>query len=103
MGDLQRTSDKLMFALMSLKFPSEYAEDLALKGHPTIFMKILHYCLFFSSKIVTNYLYTKDIEPNTIYLNDYKFMERVMFITINILGIKPRISLKQFFKYGFAE
>ena len=93
-GDLQKTSDKLMFALMSLKFPSEYAEDLALQGLPTIFMKLLHYTLFYSSKIVTNYLYTRDIEPNTIYLNDYKFMERVLFITINILGLKPRISLK---------
>ena len=91
-----------MFALMSLKFLSECAEDLVLQGHSTIYMKFFHYCLFFSSKILTYYLFTREIEPSTVYLNDYKFMERVMLITINIFGIKSRISLKQFFMYGFA-
>ena len=27
-GDPQKTSDKLMFALISIKFPSQYDEDL---------------------------------------------------------------------------
>ena len=27
-GDLQKTSDKLMFALISVKFPSQYEENL---------------------------------------------------------------------------
>ena len=27
-GDMQKTSDKLMFALISIKFPSNYDEDL---------------------------------------------------------------------------
>lgn len=27
-GDVQKTSDKLMFALISIKFPTKYDEDL---------------------------------------------------------------------------
>ena len=27
-GDVQKTSDKLMFALISIKFPTQYDEDL---------------------------------------------------------------------------
>ena len=72
-------------------------------GHPTIFMKILHYALFYSSSYVKNYLYSKEIDPNTIHLNDFKFMERTFYIINNLLGIKPRIQITQFFKYGFAE
>ena len=59
-----------------------------------IFMKILHYSVFYASKGVANYLFAKDIDPNTIHLNDYKFMERIYYITVNILGIKPRISIQ---------
>ena len=50
----------------------------------------------------------------TIHLNDYKFMEKIMFIFVstvfylkdfqtNIMGLKPRINIQQFFKYGYAE
>ena len=50
-------------------------------------MKILHYTLFFSSKAVTNYLYVQDIDPNTVHLNDYAFMERIMYITVSNLQL----------------
>jgi len=53
-------------------------------GHPTVFMKILHYVLFFSSNNVKNFLYSRQIDPDTIYLNDYKFMERIFFICVSI-------------------
>ena len=39
----------------------------------------------------------------TIHLNDYKFMERIFYIITNLMGIKPRIQIHQFFKYGYAE
>jgi hypothetical protein len=88
-------------------------------GHPTMFMKILHYVLFYSSNAVRNYLYSKEIDPLTIHMNDYKFMEKMFYILVsaikiisnsivyfeqtNLLGLKPRISIQQFFKYGYAE
>jgi hypothetical protein len=55
----------------------------ALDGHPTIFMKILHYVIFYYSGSVRNYLYSKEIDPMTIHLNDYKFMEKIMFIIVS--------------------
>lgn len=30
-------------------------------------------------------------------------MERTFYICNNLLGLRPRIQIKQFFKYGFAE
>lgn len=66
-------------------------------------MQILHYALFYSSSWVRNYLYSREIDPNTVHLNDYKFMERAFFICNNLLGIKPRVTIQQFFKYGFSE
>ena len=83
-GDIQKTSDKLMFALLSIKFPACYDEDQAMDGHPTMFMKILHYVLFYSSAAVRNYLYSKDIDPMTVHMNDYKFMERTFYILVSI-------------------
>ena len=62
-------------------------------GHPTIFMKVLHYTLFYSSNYVKNYLYSKEVDPNTVHLNDYKFMERTFFICNNLLELKPRITI----------
>jgi hypothetical protein len=55
----------------------------ALDGHPTIFMKILHYAVFYASGSVRNFLYSKEIDPMTIHLNDYKFMEKIMFIFVS--------------------
>lgn len=68
-----------------------------------IFMKILHFTIFYASKAVANYLFSKDIDPNTVHLNDYKFMEKIFAIAVAHLGVKPRVSIQQFFKYGFAE
>ena len=53
-------------------------------GHPSAFMKILHFALFYCSVSVRNYLYSKDIDPDTIHLNDYKFMERTFYIVVSI-------------------
>jgi hypothetical protein len=53
-------------------------------GHPTMYMKILHYVVFYSSGAVRNYLYSKDIAPETIHLNDYKFMERIFYIIVSL-------------------
>ena len=46
----------------------------AATGHPTQFMKILHYALFVASASVRKYIIEKGIDPETVYLNDFKFM-----------------------------
>ena len=60
----------------------------AMDGHPTIFMKVLHYTLFYSSVTVRNYLFSKDIDPNTVHMNDHKFMERTFFIIVSLSIVK---------------
>ena len=63
---------------------NSFIEIRALDGHPTMFMKILHYVLFYCSNSVRNYLYSKEIDPMTIHLNDFKFMERTFYIIVSI-------------------
>ena len=65
----------------------------ALDGHPSIFMKILHYAVFYASGSVRNFLYSKEIDPMTIHLNDFKFMEKIMFIFVSSI-----FSLNEIFR-----
>jgi regulator of RNase E activity RraB len=66
-------------------------------------MKIISYTLFVSSASVKNLLIEKGVDPDTVYLNDYKFMKRVLNILVTIFGYRPSVTLDQFFKYGFSE
>ena len=68
-----------------------------------MFLKILHYCLFGCSKTVKAYLFANGVDPDTIHLNDYKFMKSIVYILVNLFNYKVKISLDQFFKYGYAE
>eukprot|EP00350_Pseudokeronopsis_sp_OXSARD2_P008780 CAMPEP_0170542532 /NCGR_PEP_ID=MMETSP0211-20121228/1932_1 /TAXON_ID=311385 /ORGANISM="Pseudokeronopsis sp., Strain OXSARD2" /LENGTH=125 /DNA_ID=CAMNT_0010845625 /DNA_START=256 /DNA_END=633 /DNA_ORIENTATION=+ len=63
----------------------------------------MHFSLFVLFPSVKNYLVSKGVDPNTVYLNDFKFMSRILNVLINVFGYKPQITIHQFFKYGFAE
>lgn len=75
----------------------------AKQGHSTPFLKVLHYALFAASPTVKNHLIASGIDPDTVHLNDLKFLTRVMYILVNIFSYRPQITIDQFFKYGFAE
>ena len=47
-------------------------------------MKIINYSLFVASSSVKNYLFSKGVDPDTVYLNDYKFMKKIFKIMVNI-------------------
>ena len=66
-------------------------------------MKILSYTLFVCSASVKAYLIDKGVDPDTVYLNDYKFMKRVFSLLVTIFGYRPSVTLDQFFKFGFSE
>ena len=68
-----------------------------------MFLKILHYALFGSSTAVKKYIFNAGVDPDTIHLNDYKFFKAVIFILVNLFTYKVKITIDQFFKYGFAE
>jgi hypothetical protein len=57
-------------------------------------MKIIHYVLFVYAPTVKNYLIRKGVDPDTIYLNDYKFLKRVFHIlvpTLHPLNLNPTL------------
>ena len=54
-------------------------------GHPTVFLKVLHYALFGSSPTVKQHLFDNGIDPDTIHLNDIKFFKAVVFILVSAL------------------
>lgn len=66
-------------------------------------MKIISYTLFVSSASVNKHLINKGVDPDTVYLNDYKFMKAVFHILVSIFGYRPSINIDQFFRYGFSE
>ncbi len=55
-------------------------------------MKVIHYTLFVYAPTVKAYLLKKGVDPETVYLNDYKFMSKVFHILVrnlylpNLLG-----------------
>lgn len=58
-----------------------------------MFLKILHYALFGCSKTVKGYLFANGVAPDTIHLNDYKFMKAIVYILVNLFNYKVKISL----------
>ena len=83
-----------------MKLPTIYS---AKTGHHSIFLKCLHYTLFGASPKVCKFLYENGVSPQTQYLPDFKFLTRVMAVLISVLNYKPKLTIEQFFKYGFAE
>lgn len=73
--------------MMKMSKKSNFNLRRAIKGHPTIFMKIINYSLFVASASVKNYLFSKGVDPDTVYLNDFKFMSKVFKILVCFLSL----------------
>lgn len=54
------------------------------------------------SPTVREYLFEKGVNPDTMFLNDEKFLAKVLHLLVNILGYKPALTTNQFFNYGYA-
>ena len=65
----------------------------ARQGHPTMFLKIMHFGLFGVSKTVSHWLFSKGVDRDTVHLNDYKFFKQALHILVNLFGYKPQITL----------
>ena len=66
-------------------------------------MKVLHYALFGVSGPVKKFIFANGIDPDTVHLNDHKFMKTVLHLLANLFHYRPRVTIDQFFRYGFAE
>jgi len=47
-------------------------------------MKIINYTLFVASNSVRKYLHQRNVDPDTAFLNDYKFMRAVFHILVSL-------------------
>ena len=83
--------------------PIVSAEYRAKEGHPTVFLKILHWAFFNTSAAVKHHMFKQGVDPDTIHLNDLKFFKAIKYILVSIFGYKTLVTVDQFFKYGFAE
>ena len=52
-------------------------------GHPTQFLKILHYAMFGSSRSVRDHLFANGVDRDTVHLNDLKFFKSVIYILVS--------------------
>jgi hypothetical protein len=55
-------------------------------------MKIINYTLFVASNSVRKYLHQRNVDPDTAFLNDYKFMKAVFHILVSIPILKFQIG-----------
>lgn len=93
-GDLSKNNDRLKFGLCSIRFPSVYDEDYAKQGHPTQFLKIMHYALFGVSAAVKKYIFANGVDPDVIHLNDSKFMQTILHMLCTLFNYKSNITLE---------
>jgi hypothetical protein len=54
------------------------------------------------SPTVKQHLFSKGISPDTMFLNDEKFLAKALHILMSIFGYKPSLTQHQFFNYGYA-
>jgi hypothetical protein len=102
-GDVNKNIHLLADALTQCKYPNNYSIDAWKAGHPTEFLKILHFALFHLSQHVYQHLMANGVDQDTLVLPDNQFMARVLFIMPQFFSYRPAISIEQFFKYGYAE
>ena len=56
----------------------------AKEGHPTCFLKVMHYALFATSSTVREYMFSNGIDKNVVQLNDLKFFKSVIYILVSV-------------------
>jgi hypothetical protein len=59
--------------------------------------------MFGASPKVRGFLFENGVSEDTQFLTDFKFLNKVMAVLINVLHYKPKLTIDQFFRYGFAE
>ncbi len=57
-----------------------------------MFLKILHYALFAASPSVRDHLFAKGTDPDTVHLNDLKFLTRVLLLLVNEFQYRAKIT-----------
>lgn len=48
-----------------------------------MFLKILHYAMFGSSRSVRDHLFANGVDRDTVHLNDLKFFKSVIYILVS--------------------
>lgn len=76
------------FCLLSLYLSNDFVTFFRAKdGHPTMFLKIVHYALFGSSPSVRDYMFSNGVDKDTVHLNDLKFFKSVTYILVSFTSI----------------
>ena len=66
----------------------------AKEGHPTQFLKVLHYALFGASRAVCDYLYSNGVDRGVVHFNDLKFLKYCLYILVSTSFSHPRSLAK---------
>lgn len=73
----------------------------AVKGHPSVYLPIIHFSLLAFSKPVAQYIQDKGFE--LFAQNDYSFVKSIYDILNMLFKYKPPFSIDQFFSPGMPE
>ena len=72
-----------------------------LEGVPLAFLPLIHHCLLGYSTPVADFV--RDNKFDLFAKSDYRFVESVYKLLVDVFHFKPAISVQQFFSEGFAE
>ena len=77
------------FAYWAFTYHIDFCHSFRAKdGHPTMFLKIVHYALFGSSPSVRDYMFSNGVDKDTVHLNDLKFFKSVTYILVSFITRK---------------
>ena len=67
-------------------------DDRAKEGHPTQFLRVLHYAMFGCSGIVRDYMFSNGVDRDIVHLNDLKFFKTLVHILVRPINLKLAVT-----------
>ena len=101
MNDTRNNLEKLKKELSHMRYKGTIDIEKALKGHPSVFLPIIHFSLLIYSKPVAEFI--NDQGFDLFAQNDYTFVSCTYEILNMLFKYKPSFTIEQFFTSGTTE
>ncbi len=101
MNDSARNVDKLRKELERMRYKGSIDVDKALKGHPSVFLPVIHFSLLIYSKPVSDFIADQGFD--LFAQNDFTFVSCTYEILNMLFKYRPSFTLEQFFANGLAD
>jgi hypothetical protein len=105
-GELPHNVHKALKVIQKINYTADVISEGDLHdGHPTKFLRLIHYMLFHLSMSFTHeFLVAKHgVDLDTQYLPDAKFYRQFVLLMLDAFNYRVSMSGEQFFQPGYSE